>query len=121
MFKMTITAGAQYDRNGRVIADFPQKLRAINKHIAATFGGYTVADTFGGWINGEGQLVEERGTQWQVYMPRVLHGDAAQKIAHDLAALVGAVLNQESVVAEVTAAAAEFVPQPANDNAKAAA
>lgn len=114
MFKMTITAGTEFDRNGRRIADTDRKLRAIRQHIAARFGGFTEAQTFGGWINGAGELVMESGRQWTILTD---DQHATRIAARQLGELVAQVLNQEAVVAEVTNTVAEFVGQPANDNA----
>jgi len=59
--RVEITFGLQYDRDNRTIDSFDRDkaLFTIRRAAVADFGGYTLIDHVGGWINPAGQLVEE--------------------------------------------------------------
>lgn len=40
--------------------------RTLKTQLATSFGGYTAFETGGGWVDENGQLVEEDGTTYQV-------------------------------------------------------
>lgn len=43
--------------------------KALKRELAAKFGGFTAFETAGGWVNPEGELIEEDGTTYQVAFP----------------------------------------------------
>jgi hypothetical protein len=109
MNRITIIAGITQDRDGNPIFDTLTKLQRIRLKMAREFGGYTETNTYGGWINGEGHLVEEIGRQW------VILADSALGIygkAHKMAEFISFELNQDSVILEVIESSASFINQP---------
>lgn len=109
MHKITIIAGVTQDRDGNSIHDSLTKLKRIRLRMAKDFGGYTEAQTYGGWINPEGDLVEEIGRAWTIYAD----GEFIYNKAHKLAEFVSFELNQDSVVLEMVETGANFLGQPA--------
>lgn len=106
MFRATIIAGITQDRDGNAIKDTLHKLQNIRAKLARDFGGYTEVQSFGGWINPEGELVEELGRTWTIYT------DKGYGVAHNAAEFVSFELNQDSVVLEVIETGANFINQP---------
>lgn len=54
------------DNEGKSLASVHKSLKL---ELAATFGGFTAFETAGGWVNPEGELIEEDGTTYQVAFP----------------------------------------------------
>ena len=54
------------DNEGKSLA-FAHK--SLKLELARTFGGFTAYETAGGWVNPEGELIEEDGTTYQVAFP----------------------------------------------------
>ena len=69
-FPVRIIVGGEYDRDGTPIHE-PESDRiraAILTQAARTFGGVTLTDTHGAWVDKDGEMVEERGFQITVYV-----------------------------------------------------
>ena len=109
MERITITAGTAEDRTGAAIAPetLAQALATIRGTLARMFGGYTEADTYGGWIADDGRLVTEPGKRWTILAGPA--ADAAESNANAAAEVVRVALNQSAVVLEVETVRAEFV------------
>lgn len=58
-----IGLGIQEDRNGHIIPPivYGRAIALIGERAAELFGGYTITDTTGGWVDGHGKLIEEPG------------------------------------------------------------
>jgi hypothetical protein len=112
MQRITITAGTGYDRHGEPLQaqDVQTALAGIRATLAGAFGGYTEAETVGGWINGAGELVTEPGRRW-VALANITAGDA-MKAARAVAEYARDTLRQESVLIERDTIEAEFSAVP---------
>src|ERR1700749_2187299 len=103
MYKLTITAGTTYDRNGKTITDGGSALRAIRRYLVKQLGGYTEVATTSGTINEHDQFVAEAGVQFTMLFPGngVLSPNgrnlAAQGLAESVSQFVGKMLNQKAV------------------------
>ena len=117
MQRITITAGIGYDRNGAALhaQDVQQALAGIRATLARAFGGYTEAETVGGWINGAGELVTEPGRRWVALAD--LRRDEARQAARAVADYVRDALQQESVLIELDTSTAEFRTAPVTTTA----
>lgn len=54
------------DNEGQSLASVHKSLKL---ELAIAFGGFTAYETAGGWVNPEGELIEEDGTTYQVAFP----------------------------------------------------
>jgi len=98
MYKATVTAGVGFDMHGDIL-QANALLPKIRREIARHAGGYTELNTKGGWVDDEGELVDELGKQWIVYLPTSDRQQAIQQ-ATMLAEFVRDSLNQRSVMLE---------------------
>lgn len=108
MFKATITAGIQFAaaKWDTVYPDI--YLPKIRREIARNAGGYTELDTHGGWVDDEGELIEEAGKQWIVYFSTADRQQAIQE-AVKLSEYIRDKLSQHSVVLEFGEAVVNFI------------
>lgn len=105
--KVTFSIGQGYDKDGKSIPLVHAKLKGVLKTLANYYGGYSLTETNGGWINGEGLLVQEDSVAIVVYteLPVEIH----RAMAGDFAVL----FNQESVLLTVEPVSVlEFIGQP---------
>jgi hypothetical protein len=111
MQRITITTGAGFDASGEPIdaGTLATVLAAVRGDLAATFGGYTETDTYGGWVNGKGELVTEAGKRFVILADDV----SGRRDPVETAERVREAFGQESVVLEVEAVAGYFVTAPA--------
>ncbi len=111
MFKLTITAGTQMDRNSQPLneAEVKVAVNAINAALAARFGGFTLTRVTGGYTMANGQLVLEQSVRWEMVTDKVSDTGAGYLLALDNARAIRDALNQESVMMEVSPANVEFV------------
>lgn len=96
MFKVTITFGTEYDKNGERIN--PDRLGSahyyqIREEICKQYGGYTLTNGLGGYCYEAGDLVEEDSTSISILMERVHYPDL-EAVANSLKEL----FEQESVI-----------------------
>jgi hypothetical protein len=58
-----IVIGTEYDRDGNPISESDRQaaIQYICHHAARWFGGYTIWESRGGWLDSSGNLVEEAG------------------------------------------------------------
>jgi len=111
-YKIEFGFGIGEDRHGRLIAqnDAKRAVRAICDKAASLFGGYTLLDTFGGWKNEQGRLVEEPGKTLVIYIT-----DAMQEFANvearkiKLVTLVKELLDQQAVAVITTEVEIEYL------------
>lgn len=102
--RITITAGLGIDLNGQLI---PKEsaiaaIESIRKHIASATGGFTETPANGGWVNRNGELLQEPSIRWITLAD---NDDKAQELAY----FAAKALNQESVLLEVEEVRAHVV------------
>lgn len=93
MTTVIINAGIGKSRHNSEL-DTTMVMYAVDKirhYLALTAGGFTETETMGGWIDGEGRLVQERGKQWTVAGYDMERGK-------DAARYIGKALNQDTVM-----------------------
>lgn len=104
--KVTFAVGQDFDKAGKSIPQRAEKRKGALHIIAKLYGGYSVADIKGGWINAAGELVEEQSMVVVVYTE--LEAPVHEAIANELAML----FNQESVLLAIeNVASLKFVSQ----------
>jgi len=89
-------------------------LHFLRRRAAERFGGYTLTNCAGGWINGTGELVEEGVIRLDLYTR------AARKQIEKYARDCMRELHQASVVLEIEYSNANILDAYENDNPKAA-
>jgi hypothetical protein len=90
-------AGKQIDPEVRANA-----LQAVRQSAAQEFGGYTISNAAGGWLNPEGKLIEEGSIRLDLYTTK------GEVQVSRWAAQVGAMFGQQSVLLD-DAGNVEFV------------
>src|SRR4249919_3090054 len=115
MQRFTITTGAGFDANGVPLdaGKLAQALATVRADLAATFGGYTEAETSGGWVNDRGELVTEPGRRFVILSNADNPSPGAHAHPIETAERVRAAFAQQSVVLEVDAPSVVFVTHPA--------
>lgn len=104
--------GIQRDRDLMGISrdDANQALRDIQIEAARLFGAFTIQQTYGGWTNGAGRVVEEDGRTLFVIVPSPV-GLLDEEVLHTkveaLANLIKQSLNQEAVA--ISASPVNFI------------
>lgn len=96
MYRITVIAGIQFDRDGNYISPATARKAAekIEKWAIEEYGGITVFPSAGSWKSGSGQIVREQGTMLVVFA----ESDA---LANNFALYVRETLNQQSVMLSV--------------------
>lgn len=100
MKQFTITAGCEYDKdmNPLGITD----LDPVKKMLLKNFGGYTILPSYGGWLDGNDNLVEEQGVVFVVcYQEFKVTGaeiEAAARSIRDYLKQHSVVLNNDGAV-----------------------
>jgi hypothetical protein len=99
MNRFTLLVGIERDGSGAQLgADLRARgMGALRQRAAELFGGYTLANAAGGWINGDGVLVEEGAVRLDVYTQE------PRGVCADFAAWAGRLFGQTAVVFEFTA------------------
>jgi len=102
-----ITVGTGEDRHGNRINTMARNvnLATVRKAAAEVFGGYTVWQTRGGWINKAGRLVEEPGVTIAV----IVTDQHAPYAVHQFAQHCGYWFNQQSVMLVRPDGSADFI------------
>jgi hypothetical protein len=98
--RIDFTFGVGQDKEGLAI-DRDQQQRAIREiktEAAKLFGGYTLYQAQGGWINGGGRLVEEDSMTLTVYITDEILGYSRQNDVAQLSSTIKEQLNQESIL-----------------------
>lgn len=91
-----ITIGTQESKTGGFIDPAIRRdaLHNVKAFAAREFGGYTIVESSGGWINPDGDLVTESSIVLTVCVPRETGDDAIAEFAK----VCGRFLDQHSVV-----------------------
>jgi hypothetical protein len=95
--RVTFYIGIEKDREGRQIdaQTRANALAAIRVKAAQTFGGYSLFNGAGGWINPEGHLVEEANIRLDIY------STASYAAIWGFAQESGRLLHQASILADL--------------------
>lgn len=93
--KITITVGAQLDYTGAKVSQPERKRDEVMRRLAHQFGGVTVNETIGAWIDEHGTMIQEKGYRFEC-----LTDAHSEHLAHDMAQLARITFNQHSVVLE---------------------
>lgn len=111
--KAEITFGTGFDRDSNVIdrAKLALDITAFKTRAAKAFGGYTLLSGIGGYVNVNGQLVEEQSVTIVVILTANELNSEADRVSSvaGLASHIRKVLNQESVLVSFTESADTFV------------
>lgn len=94
MKRITLFIGIEKDGKGRQIPSHERAnaLKFLRTRAAFDFGGYTLANVEGGWVNAQGRLVEEGAIRLDVY------SDTPIWVAYAFARAAGTRLRQDSVL-----------------------
>lgn len=94
MRHVLLFVGIERDGDGKQIdpAVRSNALKELRESAAREFGGYTLSNAAGGWMNPEGKLIEEGTIRLDLYTTR--HNEDVQ----DWARRVGAAFGQHSVL-----------------------
>ena len=103
MKRFTITFGVGEDAMGNKISndELTAALKRIRERAARMAGGYTEQSTVGGWIGGDGRLIEEDSRRLIVV--------SDDEIGETLALFIGNALKQAAVMLETEQMQAQFV------------
>ena len=105
MLSYRIVIGTGEDRHGEPIS-VSRRVQAVGNikyDAAASFGGFTFTWSGGGWINGEGRLVEERSAVFDIL------ADEPASYVREWARKQGGRLDQECIVIVYHDGAGEIV------------
>jgi len=94
--KITITIGAQLDYTGAKVSQPERKRDEVMRRLAHQFGGVTVFETIGAWIDENGTMIQEKGYRFEC-----LAESHNEHLAHEMAQLGRITFKQHSVVLEV--------------------
>ena len=97
MIKIDFGFGCEFDKDGHGISrdESFAALRKIRSEAARIFGSYTLQQTFGGWTNAQGGLVQEDGYTLFTVQPETR--ETLDSDIERLADFVKIILNQEAV------------------------
>lgn len=95
MAKLIITVGAQLDYVGNRVSQPETKRDQVMRKLSHQFGGCTVNEHIGSWVDDYGTLIQEKG-----YTFTVLTNELNDHLANDMAQLVRLTFNQHTVVME---------------------
>jgi hypothetical protein len=105
-----IIAGIGQDKNGFYLTNPQLRVNAIRQLLIHHAGGYTEADTVGGWKDDRGQIVTEPGKAWDVILSATdTLPDGSDLIARSVAEAVKLELHQASVVLILPGGEALFI------------
>lgn len=112
----TIGFGIGETRDGFAITDDQRRaiLQAVKETAAGIFGGFTLFNVQGGWVNPEGRLVEEPGISLLICSPQPEH------VLREFADYVRRVACQHSVVLTGPDGSVSFVEESAEHSNAAA-
>ena len=98
MKQISFTFGTTLDKDGMGILpnDRESAIRLIEKEAAQIFGGYTLYDARGGWINSAGRLAQEYSMTLMVLVDHATAQERESKI-EELRQIIKTQLNQEAV------------------------
>jgi hypothetical protein len=99
MNRFTLLVGIERDGNGAQLdaQRRSEAMGALRSKAAEEFGGYTLSNAVGGWVNGDGVLVEEGAVRLDVYTQE------PRGVCADFASWAGRLFGQTAVVFEFTA------------------
>ncbi len=83
MYKVSWIVGTGRDKDNQAIAipDANKNAEAALRGIAVIFGGVSVSNGIGGWINGQGELVQESYIQLEVVTDNL---ESVRKVSESL-------------------------------------
>lgn len=96
MSKLIITVGAELDYVGNRVSKPETKRDSVMRRLSHQFGGCTVFEHIGSWIDEHGTMIQEKG-----YTFHVLTNELNDHLVNDMAQLVRLTFNQHTVVVEV--------------------
>lgn len=96
--KIIITVGAQLDYTGAKVSQPERKRDEVMRRLAHQFGGVTVTETIGAWIDEHGTMIQEKGYRFEC-----LAHELNEHLAHEMAQLARVTFKQHTVVLEVGA------------------
>ena len=96
MSKLIITVGAELDYVGNRVSQPETKRDSVMRRLSHQFGGCTVYEHIGSWIDEHGTMIQEKG-----YTFHVLTNELNNHLIDDMAQLVRLTFNQHTVVVEV--------------------
>lgn len=110
--KIIFTIGIGLDANNNEISFLQYKELSAKtfKAVAMSYGGYTAKETLGGWIDNEGNLIEEKSLQVECLF-ETNDIETATRQAELLAFSLCALWNQQCVVCEVFETNFNFISQ----------
>ena len=108
-YSARLVFGVGYTKSGSVVSDLDTKLRVILEEASRRFGGATLIESLGGWLDA-GKLIREGG---RVLIIDGLHDNDGSSCdvdnAKKFAVWVRDLLNQASVVLTIQQATTWFV------------
>lgn len=110
-YLITLTMGIEFDRNNEVMWKITvwEGLDMLRDKLCDTLGGYTETETKGGWKREDGDVIEERGRQFQALTGEIDSLMEVDKLARSLASYAASALHQASVMYTFTPVTAGFV------------
>jgi hypothetical protein len=64
LYKITVGLGTDKDR--QPLERVKDKLALVQPYLARVYGGFTAYRTTGGWVNGDGEYIEEPGIVFEI-------------------------------------------------------
>ncbi len=116
-YRVTITAGAEQSSSGKLLTQVPHRLVAIEQLLAKQNGGYTETLSYGGWINDDGNLVQEEAYTWTLIVQDTIAPEIGEftnrEVAHEKAMAwaeyIKDTLEQSSIMVSVEKITTRFV------------
>jgi len=98
--KIVITVGAQLDYSGNKVSKPETKRNLVMKTMCKHFGGVTVTETIGAWLDSNDTLVQEKGYRFESLTDEI-DETKLQKLGLTIAEIARTTFRQEAVVLEV--------------------
>lgn len=106
MYRVEIGFGIGFDKNGVPIRKIDAEVDDFIHRASRRFGGVAAIKVNGGWVNGQGDMVNEPGMILRI---DGIQTDKDMASAKQFALAVKDALNQESVVFSVSQVETEFL------------
>lgn len=98
MYAYRIYFGVGEDRDRQPIPDLDRSIKRIKQAACSCFGGFTLVESAGGWLNPEGIVVEEKG-----YVLTILTSNNVDHVTRFAHAFILMELNQAEIMLELPA------------------
>lgn len=114
--KIIFTIGIGLDAQNNEISFLTYKELSTKtfKLLAKTYGGYTAKETLGGWIDDNGNLIEEKSLQIECLHETDNHIDQTHIQANHIGFTLASLWNQQCVVVETQFTDFNFISQDVN-------